>query len=74
MAEKTKYGSQKRFGPRYGRRNRLKVAQIEKEQRATHKCPYCTYVKVNREALGIWSCDKCGAKFAGRAYSVGAKK
>lgn len=69
MAGKDKLGSTKRFGPRYGRRNRLKVAQIESEQRRLHKCPYCTYTQVKRVALGIWACRKCHARFTGRAYA-----
>ncbi|MBU1976215.1 MAG: 50S ribosomal protein L37ae [Nanoarchaeota archaeon] len=74
MAEKQKLGSQKRFGPRYGRKLRMKVAAIEQEQRKLHKCPYCKYEKVKRVALGIWGCSKCKAKFSGRAYTVGGKK
>ena len=74
MAEKQKIGSAKRFGPRYGRKLRLKVGAIEKEQRRLHKCPYCNYVKVKRVAVGIWGCGKCGSKFAGKAYSPGDKK
>lgn len=71
MAEKEKLGSQKRYGPRYGRKLRLKVAAIEKEQKKNHKCPYCSYNKVKRQGLGIWACTKCGNKFAGRAYKPG---
>ncbi|MFC1742037.1 50S ribosomal protein L37ae [Nanoarchaeota archaeon] len=69
MAKKVKLGSTKRYGPRYGRRNKDKVASLEKEHRGRHKCPYCAYVKVVRLAKGIWACQKCGAKFAGKAYT-----
>ncbi|MFH1916341.1 MAG: 50S ribosomal protein L37ae [Nanoarchaeota archaeon] len=70
MSPKTakKGGSQKRFGARYGRKNRDKVGKIEQDQRATHPCPYCTYLKVKRVALGIWQCRKCDSRFTGRAY------
>jgi large subunit ribosomal protein L37Ae len=60
----------KRFGARYGRRTKTKFAQIEKQQRAKHKCPYCAKVDVRRVAVGIWNCGKCDKKFAGKAYTV----
>ena len=59
-----------RYGTRYGRRNRQKVALIEVEQRKKHKCPYCAFPKVSRVSVGIWQCDKCNAKFTSRAYTV----
>lgn len=60
-----------RYGTRYGRRNREKVALLEVEQKKSHKCPKCGYVKVNRVSSGIWQCDKCNNKFTSRAYTVG---
>ena len=74
MAKKVKLGSIKRFGPRYGRRNKEKVALLEKEHRRRRKCPYCNYVKVKRLSRGIWECDKCNAKFAGKAYTFEVRK
>jgi large subunit ribosomal protein L37Ae len=59
-----------RYGTRYGRRNRQKVALIEVEQKKRHKCPYCAFPKVSRVSVGIWKCDKCSAKFTSRAYTV----
>ena len=59
-----------RFKARYGRKTRKKFAEIETQQRNLYKCPYCNYVKVKRIAVGIWYCRKCGAKFAGQAYTV----
>ena len=59
-----------RYGTRYGRRNRQKVALIEVEQKKKHKCPYCAFPKVSRISVGIWQCDKCKAKFTSRAYTV----
>ena len=70
MAKAQEYGSVKRFGPRYGRTIRAKVAKIEAEQRKKHKCPYCLAEKVKRIASGIWNCTKCGAKFTGKAYTI----
>lgn len=72
VLEKT-LASGKRFGARYGRRLRHKFAKIEAEQKKAHKCPYCSYNKVKRVAVGIWSCRKCGAKFTGRAYTIPKK-
>lgn len=73
MAKKT-LGTAKRFGPRYGKTVKDKVSLIEKSQRMQHKCPYCLFVKVKRVASGIWKCKKCGAVFAGRAYSPEKRK
>ena len=65
-----KLGSVKRFGARYGRKPKLKFAQVEAEQRKLHKCPYCRKVAVKRVSVGIWQCRKCDAKFTGKAYSI----
>ncbi len=65
-----KLGSVKRFGPRYGRTVKHKLAKIEKVIKGKHKCPYCHAEKVKRLSLGIWQCKKCNAKFTGKAYSV----
>ena len=76
MAEKkgkSKKSSTKRFGPRYGRRLKDKVAEIESGYRKKQKCPYCGKINVKREALGIWLCRSCKSKFTGRAYSIGKK-
>jgi large subunit ribosomal protein L37Ae len=60
----------KRFSARYGRRPKKKFAQIEKEQRSKHKCPYCSKTAVKRIAAGIWQCRKCNIKFTGKAYTL----
>lgn len=70
MAKKATYGSVKRFGSRYGKRLRDRYGAIEKEQRKSHKCPYCHYEKVKRQAIGIWQCSKCDSKFTSKAYTV----
>ena len=69
MAAK-KFGSVKRFGPRYGRTVKERLAKVEQEQRKAHKCPHCTYEQVKQESVGIFICKKCGAKFANKAYTV----
>ena len=71
---KTKeFKSTKRFGARYGGTVRHRIALVEKEQKAVYKCPVCNYKAVKRMAAGIWLCNKCGAKIAGGAYSLGEK-
>ena len=53
-----------RFGARYGKRVRSKLASVESKQRVKQKCPYCNRMGVNRVSKGIWECPKCGKKFA----------
>lgn len=65
-----KLKSTKRFGARYGPRNKIKFDKIEKVQRSYQKCPYCNYMKVKRLSTGIWECRKCSIKFTGKAYTV----
>ena len=74
MAKKTALGSIKRYGVRYGAKNKEKVAALEKLHRGYHKCPYCRFEKVKRLAAGIWQCDKCSTKFAGKAYTYSSGK
>jgi large subunit ribosomal protein L37Ae len=57
-----------RYGARYGKKVRWKVAEIEKAQKKRHICPKCHMPYVKRVAKGIWECKKCGLKFAGPAY------
>jgi len=70
MAKRTKkVKSVGRFQARYGVRARSRVRNIETHQHAKHKCPSCGHLKVRRTETSIWQCKKCGAKFAGGAYS-----
>jgi large subunit ribosomal protein L37Ae len=71
MAEgqKRRTGSAGRFGARYGRVARKRVADIEEEMRGDHECPDCGQARVSREGTGIWQCERCGHKFAGGAYA-----
>ncbi len=73
MPIEKKFGSIKRFGPRYGRKVKEKLAKIEEEQHRLHKGPYCSHTKAKRLAVGIWFCKKCKAKFTGKAYSIKKK-
>ena len=70
MKTKEGLGSVKRFGARYGRKTKLKFSKIEIEQRKLHKCPYCSKTTAKRMAVGIWQCNKCKARFTGKAYSI----
>ena len=67
MATK-KVGTSGRFGVRYGRKLRKRVADIEGKMKMWHKCPYCNKPKVKREFAGVWQCKSCKAKFTGKAY------
>lgn len=68
MGRKRRVGTAGRFGSRYGKRIRDKVAEIEAVQKKRHVCPKCDMPYVKRISTGIWQCKKCGAKFAGGAY------
>ena len=74
MGKVDKLKGARRFGARYGARVKHKFAKIEAEQRKTHKCPYCHYVKVRRISTGVWNCKKCGALFTGKAYTPGTSQ
>ena len=64
-------GSTGRFGARYGKGIRESLFEIEKKYRNKRlKCPFCNYESVKRIAFGIWYCEHCGKKFAGKAYSI----
>ncbi|MGM5482555.1 MAG: hypothetical protein ACQESF_03770 [Nanobdellota archaeon] len=64
----------KRFGTRYGKRVRERLGKVESIAKSKHKCPYCNYVAVKKESMGIFHCSKCNAKFTGRAFSPVKKK
>lgn len=72
MVEKAAKGrktrSAGRFGPRYGRKARKQVADIEEQMRQEHTCPKCGRKSVVRKGTGIWYCRKCRVKFAGGTY------
>ena len=56
-----------RFGVRYGQSVKRRITAIESIQRKKQACPLCAGRAV-RISKGIWSCKKCGKKFAGHAY------
>ena len=73
MAVEKGLGPAKRFGPRYGRTVKFKLAKIEKQQRKPQICPYCDMPKAKRVSAGIYECKKCNSKFTGRAYFLKKK-
>ena len=71
---KKRSGSIKRFGARYGRTVKHKLAAAEKDMKVFQECPYCHAVRVKRLSMGVWECRKCSSKFTGKAYTVGQKR
>jgi large subunit ribosomal protein L37Ae len=57
-----------RFGPRYGRKSRKLVADMEEKSRASYDCPQCGRERVRRTGTAVWNCTKCGYTFAGGTY------
>jgi large subunit ribosomal protein L37Ae len=68
MPEGARTGSAGRFGARYGRVARRRVADIEADTNDDHACPDCGEDAVDRAGTGIWECGSCGHTFAGGAY------
>ena len=69
MAKRTqKVGAAARFGPRYGVSVRRNAGKILRKRARKYTCPVCQYQKVSRDAVGIWTCSKCGHSFAGGAW------
>jgi large subunit ribosomal protein L37Ae len=62
--QESKVGSAGRFGARYGRVARRRVAQIEREMRSAT----VDGDSVKRVGTGIWVNEETGEKFAGGAY------
>jgi large subunit ribosomal protein L37Ae len=66
--QKGQTGSAGRFGARYGRVSRRRVAQIEAQMHDDHTCPECGADRVDRQGTGIWECSRCGYRFTGGTY------
>jgi large subunit ribosomal protein L37Ae len=69
MTKKKTYGLRTRGGASV----RKRWTRIEVAMKAEQKCPNCASLSVRRESVGIWSCGKCGYKFAGGAYTPSTK-
>ena len=69
MSEKQgRTGSAGRFGARYGRVARRRVAEIEADMHDDHACPECGEDRVDRQETGVWECGACGYTFTGGTY------
>ncbi len=62
-----------RFGVRYGKRVRVKIADIEGNQRKKQQCIFCDGI-AKRLSKGIWKCKKCDKKFAAHTYILPKKE
>jgi large subunit ribosomal protein L37Ae len=62
-------GSDGRFGARYGRVARRRVADIEAEMHDDHECPDCGKERVDRAGTGVWECGFCGYTYTGGSYT-----
>ena len=62
-----------RFGVRYGRKARNKIAEIESVQRKKQQCIFCNGI-AKRLSKGIWECKKCKKKFASHTYFLPKKE
>ena len=63
MAEKKQKAG---WGARYGVRIRRRAIGSGPRR---YPCPSCGTQRVKRVSAGIWSCERCGATFAGGAYA-----
>ncbi|MSS74505.1 50S ribosomal protein L37ae [Candidatus Pacearchaeota archaeon] len=70
MVKTKKVKAAGKFGAGYGTSLRNRFNAIEIFQRKKQNCPHCKKSGVKRLAAGIWNCEKCGAKFAGHAYTL----
>jgi large subunit ribosomal protein L37Ae len=68
-----KVGPAGSFGTRYGTVSRRRYAEVVAGMRLPHECPRCHVRAVKRLTVGVWSCRKCGVKFAGGAYLPATK-
>lgn len=60
----------KGLGVKYGRTLRMRYSRIALLLKSKRRCPSCGALKLRREAIGIWSCSKCGLELAGGAYDL----
>jgi large subunit ribosomal protein L37Ae len=68
MTKTKKVGPAASFGARYGTVVRKRYAEIITQMHQPYECPKCGFKRVSRVSVGIWTCEKCGLKFAGGAY------
>ena len=68
-----KVGPTRGLGVRYGSTVRKRYIKVITELKKPHKCPSCGFMKVRRESVGVWKCNKCAFTFAGGAYTPATK-
>lgn len=73
MAKTRKVKAAGRYGARYGRSVRTKIAEIESLQRKKQNCIFCNGT-AKRLSKGIWLCKKCNKKFAAHTYYLPKKE
>ena len=73
MTKTKKVKAAGRFGVRYGRKVRIKTAEIETLQRKKQTCIFCNGT-AKRLSKGIWKCKKCDKKFASHTYFLSKKE
>jgi len=57
------------LGPKYGATLRKRYTRIYRQLKSRRNCPSCGSVRFKRDAVGVWSCEKCGYTSAAGAYS-----
>lgn len=71
MAKHTrKVHSAGRFGARYGKKVRERIAKVESRQKIKQICPFCSHKGIKRKSKGIWQCPACRKTFTGGTYTV----
>lgn len=68
MPEKKVEIKQKDFTPKYGKRIKHDLAEINKKKKAKYLCPKCNRKTVKWKGVGLWVCSKCDSKFASHAF------
>ena len=73
MPKMKKVGPTRGFGTRYGSTVRKRYNKVIAGLKKKHRCPNCGFVKVRRESVGVWKCQKCSYLFTGGAYTPQTK-
>jgi len=68
-----KVGPTRGLGTRYGATVRKRYVKVITELKKPHRCPQCGFVRVRRQSVGVWKCQKCSFTFAGGAYTPTTK-
>jgi len=66
--KRKKIGAAGRFGAGYGK-IKQRLIDTEKKQRVRQACPFCKG-RAKRQEKAIWSCSKCGKRFAGGIFHL----